>query len=187
MTQPMRDITPRQIQQEQTDAWRVRHDIRSDKPTPFGVQQILAVNADHTEAHEMDADTPAVLRARRIAATHAQALEMDAAPGETAASPGRRARQIAAIYALADFYVTHPEEPMPQSIVAVTHLFSGDGLDEADRVIQVMEFAARHHLKPTESWNDVKARLELLDIEGMGVAVSQIAYITPANPARYVR
>lgn len=101
-----------------------------------------------------------------------------------------RAQQIQAIHDLATFYAEHPNEPMPEHIIAIRQSFGGfpNGLPEHDRVIAVLDFATRNGLTPTESWDKVQARLELSDTSGMSIVISSTAHLLkPKMPPRYVK
>lgn len=96
-----------------------------------------------------------------------------------------RARQIAAIHALATFYAEHPEEPMPKHILA-NHTSWSHEAPEHDRVIQVLEFAQRHGEQADETWEDVKARHTLTEQDGMRVTLMYVAHLDQRPAHRYV-
>lgn len=87
-----------------------------------------------------------------------------------------RCRQIAAIHALADWYVQHQDEPMPGHIVAVTATYPHQG-DQIDQVHEVAEFANRHGVDLIESWTEVKATAELLRQDNMSIRVVRTATV----------
>lgn len=99
---------------------------------------------------------------------------------------GTRQRRIAAIHALAQFYTDHPDEPMPDYVMALTTSWPQQG-DELDRVNAVIDFAKRRDAELAESWREVKARLNLLVQDGMDVRIVHSAVIdSNAIVNRYV-
>jgi hypothetical protein len=98
---------------------------------------------------------------------------------------GERVRKIAAIHALADWYQANPDQPMPAHIIATTRTYNHQG-PEVDRVLAVLDFARRAGVDAEETWDEVKARVVLVRQEGMTIAVSSSAALSPSSAHRYV-
>lgn len=107
----------------------------------------------------------------------ADALDDDAA--------GVRARQVAAIHALANFYAEHPDVPMPQAVICTSWSYPGDG-DEADRVLAVVDLGNRLGSPATETWDEVKVQHVLMQMHGMSVRITSTARLGPVRPRRYI-
>lgn len=101
---------------------------------------------------------------------------------------GVRARQVAALHALANWYAEHPDIPMPENVICSTWSYSHEG-DEADRVLAVLDFARRVGATPTETWDEVKAHHTLMHMHGMAVRIHHTARLAQVSggAGRYVR
>jgi hypothetical protein len=97
-----------------------------------------------------------------------------------------RARKIAAIHALADWYARTPDAPMPSAVLAYSVTY-GHNAPEADRVAQVLAFARVCDVAPKETRSEVATRFNLREQEGMTVTVSMSAVLSDDLSAkRYV-
>lgn len=109
-------------------------------------------------------------------------------PEPTAAEEAERmrARQIAAIHALAEWYARHVDVPMPLQVVAMSYTYPYNG-PEAERAAAVLDFAAHVGVKPAETGSELTARHELIVQDGMRVAISHRAGLEDVSARRYVR
>jgi hypothetical protein len=142
-----------------------------------------------TDPHRFQMDTDPLGRGAQTASplSHSEAEVALAAQPDPDGSIGQRLRKIAAIHAMAHFYATHPEIPMPDYVLAATTSLPSADVSEHDRVIAVMEFAKAVGAEAEEDWSSVHARHTLSLAGGMRVIIRMTAELDRTSGKKYVR
>lgn len=93
------------------------------------------------------------------------------APDDYRADPAAdRARAIAALHEVADWFTAHPDAPMPTSVVLHSHLFRSTGASLEKRLDTIDAFTVTHpDAHKMQNGNTVWAELPLIQRAGLKV------------------
>jgi hypothetical protein len=133
-------MNARQARVDQIDAWRDRHGVHAYKTVPMADQTNQALYRDHAEALEMNANGDAG-RAAFLG-------ENDPGPVPPMTDHDHavllRVRVIAAIHAMAQWLLDHPDAPTPVSIRMIARAGEIHNTTDAERVAVLDEFHSMH-------------------------------------------